>query len=58
MILAQVVKLVPGKLPTYVGNSLYNETWIITKLLDNGCYIISNPTIDMYVSGDQIAHIQ
>lgn len=54
----QFVKLIPGKLPSYVGNSLYNETWIITKLLDNGCYIISNPTIDMYVTGDQIDFIR
>ena len=50
----QFVKIIPGKLPNYVGSSLYNLTYVITELLANGSYIISYDIIDLYVTGDQI----
>ena len=50
----QFVKLVPGKLPNYVGSSLYKLVWVVTTLLENGSYIISHEFIDLYVTGDQI----
>lgn len=54
----QFVKLIPGKLPTYVGKSLYALTWVITKELGNGSYIVSERIIDLFVTGDQIDFIQ
>ena len=54
MVKGQLVKLIPGRLPNYVGSSLYKLTWIVTATLDNGSYIISYEFIDLYVTGDQI----
>lgn len=54
MIKGQFVKIIPGKLPNYVGSSLYKLTWVVTTLLENGSYIISHDIVDLYVTGDQI----
>ena len=54
MIKGQFVIIVPGKLPNYVGSSLYKLTWVVTEQLANGSYVISHDIIDLFVTGDQI----
>jgi hypothetical protein len=57
MVKGRFVKIIPGKLPNYIGSSLYKLTYVISKVLPNGSYVVSADILDLYVTGDQIEYI-